>query len=246
MFALLKDAEGMFFPMKALLFAGLFLGCVLCAQENTGQLTLLQKEIAGKQQEIERLTALLTARENELRKLRVWMSNISADGKMLSVSDREQRLMTGMKILAEASGNMVLKTMELAEQLRPKLNLLPLSSAERVRLTMALEELERNAAKVNSITDTVNADEARLLGNVRIMAVKYELGMAVLSAGALHGVFPGMTFVSANGKVTLRVVDTRSMISGALPISGSLNDLVPGSSVTLQMTKVPAERKGNK
>ena len=151
-----------------------------------------------------------------------------------------------MKILSESSGNMVLKTMELVEQLRPKLNLLPLSSAERVRLTMALEELERSAAKVNSITDTVNTKEDLLLKNVRVMAIKYELGMAVLSAGTLHGVFPGMVFVSSNGKVVLRVLDTRSMISGALPVSGSLNDLVPGSSVRLQLTKVPPERKANK
>ena len=233
--------------MKAVLFLGVFLSFALWgAEANSDQVKLLQNEILRQRQELDRLTALLTARENELRKLRVWMSNISADGKVLSVSDREQRLMSGMKILAEASGNMVLKTMELVEQLRPKLNLLPLSSAERVRLTMALEELERNAAKVNSITDTVNTGEDLLLKNVRVMAIKYELGMAVLSAGTLHGVFPGMIFVSSNGKVVLRVLDTRSMISGALVVSGSLNDLVPGSSVRLQLTKVPPERKGNK
>ena len=233
--------------MKAVLFLGVFLSFALWGAEgNADQVKLLQNEIIRQQRELDRLTALLTAREHELRKLRVWMSNISADGKMISVSDREQRLMSGMKILSESSGNMVLKTMELVEQLRPKLNLLPLSSAERVRLTMALEELERSAAKVNSITDTVNTKEDLLLKNVRVMAIKYELGMAVLSAGTLHGVFPGMVFVSSNGKVVLRVLDTRSMISGALPVSGSLNDLVPGSSVRLQLTKVPPERKANK
>ena len=233
--------------MKAVLFLGLFLTFALGAADgNSEQVNRLQREIARQQQEVDRLSALLTARENELRKLRVLLSNLSADGKLLTVSDREQRLMTGMKILAEASGNMVLKTMELAEQLRPKLNQLPLSSAERVRLTMALEELERNAAKVNSITDTVTTQEDLLLKNVRVMAIKYELGMAVLSAGTLHGVFSGMTFVSPDGKVVLRVLDTRSMISGAVPVSGTLNDLVPGSSVRLQLTKAPPERKGNK
>ena len=103
--------------------------------------------------------------------------------------------------------------------------------------------LERSAAKVNSITDTVNTKEDLLLKNVRVIAIKYELGMVIISAGALHGVFPGMNFVSANGKVVLRVLDTRSMISGALPVSGSLNDLVPGSTVSLQITRIPPERK---
>jgi hypothetical protein len=216
------------------------------AETSAEQLSRLKKEVAQKQQEIDRLTALLTARENELRKLRIWMSNLSADGKMLQVSDREQRLLTGLKVLSDTSGAMVLKTMELAEQLRPKLNQLPLSSADRVRLVMALEDLERSAAKVNSITDTVNTKEDLLLKNVRVIAIKYELGMVVISAGALHGVFPGMNFVSADGKVVLRVLDTRSMISGALPVSGTLNDLVPGSRVSLQITRVPREKKGYK
>lgn len=216
------------------------------AEKAADQAERLQKEVLRQRQEIDRLTALLTARENELRKLRIWMSTLSADGRMLSVSDREQRLMSGMKILSDASGGMVLKIMEFAEQLRPKINQLPLSSAERVRLIMALEELERSAAKVNSITDTVNTREDQLLRNVRVMAIRYELGMVVLSVGALHGVFPGMTFVSANKKVVLRILDTRSMISGAIPVSGSLNDLVPGTTVRLQLTRIPPEKEGKK
>lgn len=227
--------------LSLIIFSALFV--LGGAEISAEQLSRLQKELVQKRQEIDRLTALLTARENELRKLRIWMSNLSADGKMLQVSDREQRLLTGLKVLSDTSGAMVLKTMELAEQLRPKLNQLPLSSADRVRLVMALEDLERSAAKVNSITDTINTKEDLLLKNVRVIAIKYELGMVIISAGALHGVFPGMNFVSANGKVVLRVLDTRAMISGALPVSGSLNDLVPGSKVSLQITRIPPERK---
>ena len=75
------------------------------------------------------------------------------------------------------------------------------------------------------------------------MSLKYELDMAVISAGALQGVFPGMTFVSADGKVHLRVLETRAMISGAVPVKGSLNELVPGSAVHLQIRQAPVEKK---
>jgi hypothetical protein len=203
----------------------------------------LERELEKRQQEIERLTALLTARENELRKLRVWITTLNTDGREIPVSQKEQRLLSGLKSLSDVSGNLVLKVLEMAETLRPKLNQLPLSSAERVRLTMALEDLERQAARVNAVSDTVNTNEDRLLRDVRIMSLKYELDMAVISAGALQGVFPGMTFVSADGKVHLRVLETRAMISGAVPVKGSLNELVPGSAVHLQIRQAPVEKK---
>lgn len=203
----------------------------------------LERELENRQQEIERLTALLTARENELRKLRVWITTLNTDGREIPVSQKEQRLLSGLKSLSDVSGNLVLKVLEMAETLRPKLNQLPLSSAERVRLTMALEDLERQAARVNAVSDTVNTKEDRLLRDVRIMNLKYELNMAVISAGSLQGVFPGMTFVSADGKVHLRVLETRAMISGAVPVKGSLNELVPGSAVHLQIRQAPVEKK---
>ena len=203
----------------------------------------LERELEKRQQEIERLTALLTARENELRKLRVWITTLNTYGREIPVSKKEQRLLSGLKSLSDVSGNLVLKVLEMAETLRPKLNQLPLSSAERVRLTMALEDLERQAARMNAVSDTVNTNEDRLLRDVRIMSLKYELDMAVISAGALQGVFPGMTFVSADGKVHLRVLETRAMISGAVPVKGSLNELVPGSAVHLQIRQAPVEKK---
>ena len=56
-------------------------------------------------------------------------------------------------------------------------------------------------------------------------------------------VFPGLTFVSADGKVHLRVLETRPMLSGAMPVKGSLNQLVPGAAVRLQIRQIPVERK---
>ena len=214
--------------------------------KNTGaELRHLKTKTELQQQEIERLTALLAEKERELKKLRIWMDNISADSRFTTVSDREQRLMHALKILADSSGNMALKTMELAELLRPRLNALPLASSDRVRLVMALEDLERSAARVTSIADTASASEDRLLKNVRVAAVRSELNMAVLSAGALQGIFPGMTFVTADGRIRLRVLETRSMISGAVPIAGDINTLTPGSVVKLEIIRKPPEvRRG--
>lgn len=230
--------------MKILFFFLLITALTLQGAETPAERAQrLERELENRQQEIERLTALLTARENELRKLRVWITTLNADGREIPVSQKEQRLLYGLKTLSDVSGNLVLKVLEMAETLRPKLNQLPLSSAERVRLTMTLEDLERQAARVNAVSDTVNTKEDRLLRDVRIMNLKYELNMAVISAGSLQGVFPGMTFVSADGKVHLRVLETRAMISGAVPVKGSLNELVPGSAVHLQIRQVPVEKK---
>ena len=230
--------------MKILFFFLCFTALILQGAETPAERAQrLERELENRQQEIERLTALLTSRENELRQLRVWITALNADGREIPVSQKEQRLLSGLKTLSDVSGNLVLKVLEMTDTLRPKLNLLPLSSAERVRLTMALEDLERQAARVNAVSDTVNTKEDRLLRDVRIMSLKYGLDMAVISAGSLQGVFPGMTFVSADGKVHLRVLETRAMISGAVPVKGSLNELVPGSAVHLQIRQAPVEKK---
>ena len=219
---------------------------LLRADSESGEVRMLKKELARKEQELERLTALLTQKERELRKVRLWMSNLSADSRLTTVSDREERLLHGLQILSDASGAMVLKTMELADRLRPRLDQLPLSSTSRVRLVMALEDLERAAAKVNTLTDTVTAKEEQLFRDVRILGVRPELNMAVLSVGAVHGVFPGMTFVTADGQTALRVLETRPMISGAVPVAGSLKNLVTGTRLNLQITKTPAAKKEKK
>lgn len=208
------------------------------------ELARLRRKVEIQQREFDRLTAQLAEKENQLRKLRIWMGNISADSRLTTVSDREQRLLHGLKILADASGSMVLKTMELSEQLRARLKTLPLASADRVRLIMALEDVERSAARVNTIADTAVAQEDKLLKNVRITAVRHQLNMAVLSAGSLQGVFPGMTFVTADEKIRLRVLETRAMISGAVPVAGELNDLIPGTQVKLEIIRrAPGEVK---
>ena len=220
---------------------------VLPGTLSGSELRHLQRKTELQQKEIDRLTALLAEKDRELQKLRIWMSNISADSRMTTVSDREQRLLHALKILADASGNMAVKTMELGELLRPRLNTLPLASSDRVRLVMSLEELERSAARVSSIADSAAVPEDPLLKNVRVASVRSELNMAVLSAGAIHGVFPGMTFVTADGRIRLRVLESRAMISGAVPVTGDINALTPGASVKLEIIRrAPGAVKGEK
>ena len=228
---------------EVIFFLLLLIFAPLAGKEHTDQIHRLQEQLRSRQQEIDRLTALLTDRENELRKLRIWLSNLSADARMITVSDREQRLLHGLKILSDASGGMVLKSLELAELLRSKLDMLPLASADRVRLTMALEELERMAARVNAIADAAAAPEGRHLSNVRVTNINYDLNMAVISVGSLHGVFPGMTFSTSDGSHRLRVLETRPMLSGVLPVSGDLNKLTPGTAVKLEILRKSPERK---
>lgn len=228
-----------------LLLAGLLIFSLSALQGNDlrSENARLKRELELRQKELDRLTARLTDRENELRRLRVWMGTVSADGRMTAVSEREQRLLHALKILADSSGDMVLKTMEFAELLRPRLNALPLASADRVRLVMALEELERSAARVNSIADAAEKKGEKNLENVRITAVRPDLNMVVIAAGALRGIFPGMVFVTRDGKVALRVIETRPMISGAVPVAGDIRRLVPGGTVRLDITRRAAKER---
>ena len=215
----------------------------LAAKEHADEVRRLKEQLQSRQQELDRLTALITDRENELRKLRIWLNNLSTDARLTDVSDREQRLMHGLKILSDASGSMVLKSLEVAELLKSKLDRLPLASADRVRLTMALEELERSAARVNSIADAAAAPEGALLTNVRVTNINYDLNIAVISVGALHGVFPGMTFATPDGSHRLRVLETRPMLSGAVAVAGDLNKLTPGTLIKLEILRKSPERK---
>ena len=208
------------------------------AEENAR----LRRELLKQQQEVDRLSAALAAKENELRRIRIWLAYVQADGRISDVSQREQRLLSGLKVLSDCAGELVLKSMDFSELLKPKLNSLPLGSAERIRLVMALESLERTAAQVNAVSGMVPGKGDGELRHVRVMAVRSDLNMAVISAGALHGVFPGMTFVTSDGKVRLRVAEARPFVSGVIPVAGSLSTLVPGSPVKLRITRTPAQK----
>ena len=208
------------------------------AEENAR----LRRELLKQQQEVDRLSAALAAKENELKRIRIWLASVQADGRISDVSEREQRLLSNLKVLADCAGELVLKSMDFSELLKPKLNTLPLGSAERIRLVMALESLERTAARVNAVSGMVPGKGDDELRHVRVMAVRSELNMAVISAGALHGVFPGMTFVTPDGKVRLRVAEARPFVSGVIPVAGSLSTLAPGSPVKLQITRTPAPK----
>lgn len=215
---------------------------MLYGGKNSGETKHLIGEIQRLRLENQRLSATLTARENELRKLRVWLANTGAEGRETAVSEREQRLLAGLKTLAGAAEDMVMKSLNFSEQLKPKLDALPLSSADRVRLVMGLEELERSAAAVNSAAG-ISRESGKNFRSARVVAVRPELGMAVISLGSLHGIFPGMIFGTSDGKIKLRVAETRPQVSGVTAVQGTLDLLVPGSRVQLQMSKVSTEDK---
>ena len=224
--------------LQVLILGAFSLSAETPAEENVR----LRGELLKQQQEADRLSAALAARENELRQIRIWLAYAQADGKISDVSKREQRLLSSLKVLSDCAGELVLKSMDFSELLKPKLNSLPLGSAERIRLVMALESLERSAARVNAVSGMVPGKGNDELRQVRVMAVRSDLNMAVISAGALHGVFPGMTFVTSDGKVRLRVAEARPFVSGVIPVAGSLSTLVPGSPVKLQITRTPAPK----
>lgn len=227
----------------AVLLTGLLLSAFAPAAETPAEENVrLRRELLKQQQETDRLSAALAARENELRQIRIWLAYAQADGRISDVSKREQRLLSSLKVLSDCAGELVLKSMDFSELLKPKLNSLPLGSAERIRLVMALESLERSAARVNAVSGMAPGKENEELRQVRVMAVRSDLNMAVISAGALHGVFPGMTFVTPDGKVRLRVAEARPFVSGVIPVAGSLSALVPGSPVKLLITRTPAQK----
>lgn len=70
----------------------------------------------------------------------------------------------------------------------------------------------------------------------RVLAVDPESGLVVLSAGTIHGVFPGLLYRVADSDTQLRVIECRPWVSGATVYRGDLGAVTEGRECRISET----------
>ncbi len=222
---------------------------VAASSSAAGERADLQSEVvrlrareAELQRRLDDLTRRFQEREKAWRRQRIWMGNLADDARLSAVSEREERLLTGLNELSGTGSALALKSAALCGDLRALLGDVTLGASRRARLQLAIEQVEKAAGKFSALTDLV-AVRNPTPGQCRVLAVDSSCGLAVLSIGALHGAVPGMLFRTAGGTVKLRVVAARPYASAATAVSGTLRQLSPGTSL-ISFTPATGESAG--
>ena len=142
--------------------------------------------------------------------------------------------------LARRGNGLSMAALTVSDECRKLLQEMPLGPARKAQVELRLDELEKAAWIFAGLAIPGNSD----VGNCRVLAVDRDLNVAVISAGAGAGVFPGMVFTAKqNGQLKLRVLATRFEGAVAEIISGKPHEFRPGLEMTaLHQTPQNRER----
>ena len=184
--------------------------------------------------ELDRLRQELTTRDREIMQFRRWAAGVTDTGKLTTVSQREIRQAEILTEMIKHSSRLAVEASDITRTFRKLIKEFPIGPARQAHLLLQMEDLERAAMRVVSITGAAeNEKDPSAFRNVRIVAVNRELETAVLSAGAVHGVFPGLIYqCERNPSLRLRVISVRPWVSAAVPVSGTADPLTPGMPFT--------------
>ena len=199
--------------------------------------------------EIERLRGELARLQSRLDKLDLWLAGVADTGEVTPAERREEMLLIRLSEFSRQGSELALGTVAFCDEIRKLLGELPLGAARRARLSLQIDELESAARTFVAASENASRDPIAALKNCRVLAVDRKLGVAVLSAGALDGVAPGILFKSGDGAVSLRVVAVRRRVAAAVPVGGKLSDLAVGGEVSaldLESTATPIAVPGVK
>lgn len=184
--------------------------------------------------ELDRLRKELTTRDKEILQFRLWAAGVTDAGKLADVSEREMRQAAILKEFVKRSSRLAVESSDILRTFRGLVKEFPIGPARQARLLLQMEDLERAAMGVVSITGAAeNEKDPGAFRNARIVAVNRELETVVLSAGAVHGVFPGLIYqCERDPSLRLRVISVRPWVSAAAPVSGTAAALTPGMPFT--------------
>ncbi len=183
------------------------------------------------------LREMLLKQERELADYRIWIAGLGVDYRKNKVSDREKLYLFTLQELAKRGNLLSMSALAVRDECRKLLAELPLGPARKAQVELRLDELERSAAKLAGLTIPGDAQASAC----RVLALNSQLQVAVLSAGAGAGVFPGMIFHAKNKpELKIRVIATRFEGSVAEIVEGAWEDLVPGMEMSaFQQLKEP-------
>ena len=99
------------------------------------------------------------------------------------------------------------------------------------QLAVIIKQLQ-DAEKLSSLK---KATKPASIG--RVLAVDQTLNTVILDIGHLDGVKLGMVLVDNENELRLKVIETRPLVSAAVPVKGHLNKLVPGTALKPETVK---------
>ena len=199
--------------------------------------------------EIERLRGELARLRSRYTKLDLWLAGVADTGEVTPADRREELLLTRLSEFSRQGSELALGTVAFCDEIRKLLGELPLGAARRARLSLRIDELESAARTFVAAAESASRDPIAALKNCRVLAIDRKLGVAVISAGALDGVAPGIVFKDGSGAISLRVVAVRRRVAAAVPLQGKLADLTVGavlSALDLESTATPIAVPGVK
>ena len=210
---------------------------------DRAELARLRAENRRLRLEADRLRSELSKRDNDLLKFRHWLAAASDSGKMMRVSERELQLTGILKEIVTRSNRLLTHISGVDSTFRDLLKELPVGPARQARLTLLLDQMERYAMQLSSIAGVYEeSSDRRILEDVRVVSVNRELDTVILSAGSVHGVFPGLLFLGKNdSRLRLRVTAVRPWVCAAVPVSGSTEKMSPGMRFTVAHQAAPGE-----
>jgi cell shape-determining protein MreC len=224
-------------PLKRIffIFCLLLLTCSHLTGSEHAELSKLRMENRRLRLELDRLRSKLSEKENDLQKFRLWLAVTADAGKMQTVSERERQLINILKETVKRSNRLLVHISGVDILFRDLLKELPVGPARQARLLLQLEQLERYALQLSTIVGVFEDSTSRpLLENIRAVAVNRQLDTVVLSAGSVHGVFPGLLFQSRqDSRLRLRIISVRPWVSAAVPVSCSADQFTPGMEFTI-------------
>lgn len=188
-----------------------------------------ETEIARLRRENRELRGKLLQTEERLNAYRLWLGNVTLDQEAMAVGERERRALLVLEELARRGNSLSMAALAVRDECRKLIAEMPVGPARKAQMELRLDELTRAAGEFAALT--IPGDSHA--GSARILAIDRDLKVAVISAGAGAGVFPGMIFrAKERPQVRLRVVGTRFEGAVAELIAGNWQDVVPGMEVS--------------
>ena len=208
--------------MRLFAIAILTLCCAAAFAGDDAELERLRRENAELKKQL--LVERARARDQAL-----FLAAVADEGEFSTSKEREARLLTKLSQLCRDGEKLVVKSKELADEMRRLLRELPLSAAAKARCKLLIDDLERVAGSFAASLDDPAADPANAFRSCRVLEVNRELGLVLLDIGYRQGAFVGLLLRGGpEREILLRLEDVRSGVAAAAVLKGELGQIVPG------------------
>ena len=208
--------------MKKSFILALTILCAAAFADDKAELERLRRENTE-------LKAKLLEVRTRMRDQALFLAAVADEGEFTSSKEREARLLTRLSQFCRDGEKLVLKSKELADEMRALLREIPLDAARKARCRLMLDELERVAGSFAATIDDPAADPAESFRSCRVLEVNRELGLVLLDIGYRQGAFVGLLLRGGpDKKLLLRLEDVRSGVAAATVQAGELGQIVPG------------------